>query len=79
MTQASFYPVIESMPPPPPGPSWQVRPPMPSGVESFDLDIGALDGGRRKKRIATVAFLLLLIGVGGLIAMMVASQAKHGL
>jgi hypothetical protein len=52
---------------------------MPSGVESFDLDIGALDGGRRKKRIATVAFLLLLIGVGGLIAMMVASQAKHGL
>jgi hypothetical protein len=47
--------------------------------EPYDVDIGALDGSRRKRRIAFVAILLLVLGVGGLVTLAIVSQAAHGL
>jgi hypothetical protein len=47
--------------------------------EPYDLDIGALDGSRRRRRIALVAILLLVLGVGGLVTLAIVSQAADGL
>jgi hypothetical protein len=47
--------------------------------DRFDIDIGALNGGRRKRRIAIVALLILVLGVGGLVTLAIVSQATHGL
>jgi hypothetical protein len=47
--------------------------------DRFDVDISALNGGRRKRRIAIVALLILVLGVGGLVTLAIVSQATHGL
>jgi hypothetical protein len=49
--------------------------------EPFDVSMlpGGLDGGRRKRRIIAFALVLAVLGLGGLIALAVASQAVHGL
>ncbi len=45
----------------------------------FDIDMlpDALNGGRRKRAIAWGVLLLLLLGLGTLVVLAIASQAKH--
>jgi hypothetical protein len=49
--------------------------------EPFDMSMlpDGLDGRRRKKMIVSFALVVAVLGLGGLIAMAVASQAVHGL
>lgn len=58
------------------------RLPLPSIADvPFDADMlpDALNSGRRKKVIAWGAILFLLFGLGTLVVLAIASQAKHGL
>jgi len=70
-------------------PAYVVRAPVPTYTpqytthddEPFDMSMlpGGLDGRRRKRVIGFVALALLVVGVGGLAVMAIASQAVHGL
>jgi hypothetical protein len=65
-----------------PQPVYVPRPRLPSyDEEPFDINMlpGGLDMGRRKRAMAFIAFALLVIVLGGLVAMAIASQATHGL
>jgi hypothetical protein len=57
-------------------------PPLPS-IDDVPFDIEmlpeALNGGRRKRKLAWGALILLLLGLGTLFELAIASQAKHGL
>jgi hypothetical protein len=58
------------------------RLPLPSVDDvPFDADMlpDELNGGRRKRALAWGALLFLLLGLGTLVVMAIASQAKHGL
>jgi hypothetical protein len=60
--------------------TYEMRQSLPSyAVDPHDPELMALSGGRRKKKIAFVAVLIVILGVGGLVAMAIASQAAHGL
>jgi hypothetical protein len=88
-------PIAASPPPAPPapvqvdrsvGPFHSIPPtrpvlPLPGSDDPFDASMlpDELNGGRRKKMMAVVALVVAVLGVGGLVALAIASQAVHGL
>jgi hypothetical protein len=76
---AALAPVISVQPA---APAYVMRQPLPAyDDEPFDLAMlpGGLDGRRRKLMARYILLALLVLGVGGLAVMAIASQAVHGL
>jgi hypothetical protein len=71
------YPVIASVAPAQTSPWADVA--AGGGFDPNDPDMMAVSGAARKRRLAFVVIFILVVGIGGLIAMMIASQAAHGL
>ena len=72
------YPVIVATAPPV-RVSWADASGSGAAYDPLDPDMMLLSGGRRRRRITFVALFLLVVGVVGLIALAIASQAAHGL
>ncbi len=82
-TQPAQASAAVGAPPPFAGMAPSVAPPpmpdLPVG-SGYDPDLPAfLDGGRRRKRMITLAIVALLLGMSALVALAIASQAAHGL
>jgi len=72
------YPVIVATTPPV-RVSWADASGSGAAYDPLDPDMILLSGGRRRRRITFVALFLLIVGVVGLVALAIASQAAHGL